>query len=444
MTRVRFAPSPTGYLHIGGVRTALFNYLYARGTEGKFLLRIEDTDRERSRKEYEDEILSALTWLGLKWDEEIVRQSERLKRYAEAAEELVSRGAAYEEVIGAKRAIKFKMPARKAVFHDLVHGEVSFDAALFGDLVILKSDGYPTYHLACVVDDHDMEITHVIRGDDHVPNTPRQALLFEALGWKPPKYAHLPLILGQDGTPLSKRHGAVSLSNFRQAGFLPEGLLNYLALLGWGTEGNQEFYGLEELIKKFSLKKVSKANARFDTDKLEWLNAQHIKKLGEAQYTARISAFYDEFSKLNPESDAAKAFKKMPPEKWKRIALLYRSRIKTFGDLAVQAGYCFSEIAAYEPELYESFLQNKPLKRHLEAWGEQAGGLSSSEFENHVELERLTRETAGGWGIEAKDLIHPLRFAMTGKTVSPGLFELMSALGREVCLSRIKRFLTKT
>jgi glutamyl-tRNA synthetase len=432
MIRVRFAPSPTGFLHIGGVRTALFNYLYVRNQEGKFFLRIEDTDRERSKKEYEDEILTSLAWLGLKWDEDIVRQSERLPRYRQVAEELVSKGLAYEEKIDGKTAIKFKMPTRKAVFTDLVHDEMTFDASLFEDLVILKSDGYPTYHLACVVDDHEMQITHVIRGDDHLSNTPRQILLFEALGWKPPKYAHLPLILGADGTPLSKRHGAVSLSSFREQGFIPEGLLNYLAMLGWGTEGNQEFYSLDELIKKFSLKRINKANARFNIEKLEWLNGQHIKKLSEAEYLARITEFYEK-----------KEFKKMSAEKWKRIALLYRSRIKTFADLIDQASYCFSDIESYETNLYEDFIQNKPLKRHLEAWVENVRELSDADFEDDKKLENFTRENAAGWGIEAKDLIHPLRFAVSGKTVSPGLFELMSVLGKDACIKRLQKFLQK-
>ncbi len=430
MIRVRFAPSPTGHLHIGGVRTALFNFLYARNTQGKFLLRIEDTDRERSRKEFEDEILASLKWLGLHWDEAILRQSERLARYREAAAELVAKGLAFEEKVDGKVAVKFKIPPRRAVFHDLVHGETSFDASLFGDLVILKSDGYPTYHLACVVDDHDIQISHVIRGDDHLSNTPRQILLFEAFGWKPPQYAHLPLILGADGTPLSKRHAAVSLTSFKEEGFLPEGLLNYLVLLGWGTEGNQEFYGIKELIKKFSLKRVNKANARFNQEKLRWLNAQHIKKLSEAEYLEQITRFYE------------KEAKKFSLEKWRRLALLYRSRIQTFKDLQSEASYCFAEIGSYDSALYDSFLKNRALKAHLVAWWEKAQE-ELREFDDPVRIEKFTREAAEGWGVEARDLIHPLRFALTGKTVSPGLFELMSVLGREMCLSRLKKFLGK-
>ncbi len=439
MIRVRFAPSPTGNLHIGGVRTALFNFLYARNQQGKFLVRIEDTDRERSKPEFEKEIMISMEWLGMGSDEPIPHQSQRLERYREVAADLVQRGLAYEEKIGDKTAVKFKMPeagqVRKTVFHDQVHGEVAFDGSLFEDLVILKSDGYPVYHLACVVDDHDMEITHVIRGDDHMSNTPRQILIFEAMGWKPPKYAHLPLILGDDGTPLSKRHGAVALSSFREEGFIPEGILNYLALLGWGTEGNEEFYSLEDLTKKFSLKRVNKAGAKFNREKLEWVNGQHLKKLPEAEYLARITAFC--------EPRMPKDSRKFSREAWKKLALLYRGRIRIFQDLFDQASYCFSEIESYEPVMQESYLQNKPLKRHLETWAEGMSSLPDPDFEDHAKIENKTRETAAGWGIEAKDLIHPLRFAMTGKTVSPGLFELMSVLGKETCLKRIQSFLTK-
>lgn len=393
-------------------------------------MRIEDTDRVRSKPEFEEEILRSLKWLGLAWDEPPVLQSGRLEKYREALRPLLEQGLAYEEKTEGKTAVKFKMPSKKAVFQDLVHGEVQFDTSLFEDLVLMKSDGSPTYHWACVVDDHDMQISHVIRGDDHLPNTPKHILLFEALGWKPPQYAHLPLILANDGTPLSKRHGAVSLSHYQGQGYLPEGLLNYLALLGWGTEGNQELFSSDELIKKFSLKRINKANARFNPEKLAWINAQHLKKLTDADYLARMTAFYDRESK------------KFSPEKWKKLVLLYRGRMNTLAELRVQASYCFQEIERYEPATYEMFLNNKSLKRHLEAWLERMTEISDFDDFNH--LEQVTRETAQGWGIEARDLIHPLRFALTGKTVSPGLFELMSVLGKETCLARVRRFLKIT
>lgn len=427
--QVRFAPSPTGHLHIGGVRTALFNFLYACSTGGKFFLRMEDTDRERSREEYAKEILESMEWLGLKYDGEILCQSQRLSLYQAVAGELLAKGLAYEERTNGQRAIKFKMPATKAVFHDLVHGEIQFDTSLFGDLVILKSDGYPTYQLACVVDDHEMGITHVIRGDDHLSNTPRQILLFEALGWKPPRYAHLPLILGADGTPLSKRHGAVSLENYRSEGYLAEGLLNYLALLGWGAPDNQEFFTLPDLVKKFSIKKINKAGTHFDPVKLEWLNAQHIKKLPEEDYLAKITDFHKDLAK------------KTTPEKWKSIILLFRTRIKTFKELLTEASYCFSEIEAYGEPMHSDFLKNRALKAHLEAWLDRAAELPN--FNQPAEVEKMTREAAQGWGIEARDLIHPLRFALTAKTVSPGLFELMSALSQDACLERVRKFLIK-
>ncbi|MBI3317063.1 MAG: glutamate--tRNA ligase [Candidatus Omnitrophica bacterium] len=428
--RVRFAPSPTGYLHIGGVRTALFNFLYARSQGGKFLLRMEDSDRARSEKKYETEILESLKWLGLAWDEPFFYQSARLEIYQKAARELLAKGLAYEEKGEGGIAIKFKIPPRKIGFTDLVHGEVQFDTSLFGDLVLIKSDGFPTYHWACVLDDHEMRISHVIRGDDHLSNTPRQQLLFEVLGWKAPKYAHLPLILGGDGTPLSKRHGAVSLASFREQGFVPEGMINYLALLGWGVEGNQEFYTFEELIKKFSIKRITKTNARFDYEKLSWMNGQHLKKLNESDYLARVSEFY------------ADPTRKISPEKWKKTALLFRSRIRTLSELKEQACYIFEEPENYPSDIRNDFLQNKPLKRHLEAWIEEADKLPN--FLQPEEIEKMTRETANGWGIEAKDIIHPLRFALTAKTVSPGLFELMSVLGKEACLSRVKKLLGRS
>lgn len=436
MIRVRFAPSPTGYLHIGGVRTALFNFLYARAQSGKFLVRIEDTDRERSTPEFEANILESMRWLGLAGDEPVIYQSKRLDRYREIAYELVGKGLAAEEIKDGKKAVRFTMPKKKAVFHDLVHGETAFDTSLFDDLVILKSDGYPTYHLACVVDDHDMEISHVIRGDDHLSNTPRQIQLFEALGWKPPKYAHLPLILGGDGSPLSKRHGAVALSAYQKEGYLPEGLLNYLALLGWGAEGNQEIFSLKELTAKFSLKKITKSNARFDVEKLQWLNAQHIKKLSDEDYVRQITAFLSEDAARFAEAD------------WKALALLYKARIRTFGDLPREAACCFGEVV-YETNiglLEDYYRKENPtldavlwtrVRGYLSSWLDKAGAL---DFNDLTALETMTRQTAESAQVAAKELIHPLRYALSGKTVSPGLFELMRVIGKEKCLERIRSF----
>ncbi len=434
MIRVRFAPSPTGYLHIGGVRTALFNYLYARAQGGQFLLRIEDTDRERSTPEFERNILESMAWLGLESDETLVYQSRRLERYKEVARELVEKNLAVEEEREGKTAVRFLMPEKPAVFHDLVHGETSFDASLFDDLVIMKSDGYPTYQLACVVDDHDMQISHVIRGDDHISNTPRQILLFEALGWKPPKYAHLPLILGGDGTPLSKRHGAVALSHYREEGYLPEALLNYLALLGWGPEGNQEVFTLAEMTQKFSLKRITKSNARFDLTKLEWMNSQHIKKLAPEDYCGKLA-------QALPAEAAS-----MAPEKWRSLALLFQTRIKTLRGLRQEAGYCFAPLDVYDGGKLQECLAKAGLEgadgrtrlaEYLSVWITGAEKLPA--FQEAPALEQWTRQTAEMLKIHAKTFIHPLRFAWTGELVSPGLFELAVILGKDVCLERARK-----
>ena len=429
---VRFAPSPTGYLHVGGARTALFNFLYARGQKGKFLLRIEDTDRERSEPQFEKEILDSLTWLGLAWDGTPLRQSERISVYQKEAEGLLSRGLAYEEKKDAKRAVLFRMPKREVKFEDGLRGEIRFDTKVFEDLVLIKSDGFPTYHWACVVDDHEMGITHVIRGEDHLTNTPKQILLFEALGWKIPTYVHLPLILGSDASPLSKRHGAVSVTNYRKEGFLPEGLFNYLALLGWGPEGNQEFFRAQELVGKFSLKRLTRSAARFDLEKLRWINAQHLRALAEEEYLKRIKSFFKAESLL-PDG--------FPEERFKAVALLFRSRIQTLKELAEEADYCFREPESYDLAAMDRSLAGAGLRERLLDLRKALEPLP--DFEDVVKLEALLRDSAARLGVEAKVLIHPLRLALTGKGVSPGIFELMRVLGKEVCLKRLDRLIEK-
>ena len=425
--RVRFAPSPTGFLHIGGVRTALFNFLYARQQGAKFLLRIEDTDRQRSTPEFEQEILDSLNWLGLPWDEEIEHQSQRLERYREVARDLLAKGLAYEQRDGDKVALTFKIPKTKVTFTDLVHGDVTYDSNEFDDLVIMKSDGFPTFHLAVVVDDHDMGITHVVRGDDHLPNTPRHILLYKALGWKPPKFAHLPLIMGADGTPLSKRHGAVAVSAYREEGFLPEGLLNYLALLGWNAGNNQEIFKLPELIKQFSFKRVVKSNAQFNPEKLLWLNGQHIRMLDGEDYEKRITEYWRAKGELPPE------------DKWRKLITLYRPRIETFKQLMSQAVYCFEEPAYTDQKLLEEIRGNAKtlgLLKELHAILSELG-----DFEDAQVLDQKTRGVVEAAGLKPKDIIHPLRFILTGGTASPGIFELMSLIGKEVCLKRLRNFI---
>lgn len=421
--RVRFAPSPTGYLHIGGVRTALFNYLYARQQGGKFLLRIEDTDAKRSTPEFEQEILGSLRWLGLDWDEEVVHQSKRLERYREIAREFVAKGLAYEF----EGAVKFRIPQTQVKVYDAVRGEVTYDSKEFEDLVILKSDGYPTFHLAVVVDDHDMNVTHIIRGEDHLPNTPRHLLLYQALGWKAPKYAHLPLIFGTDGTPLSKRHGAVAVSEYRNQGYLPQALLNYLALLGWNPGTPQEIFSLPELVKQFSLKRVIKSNAQFNPEKLLWLNGQHLRAIPGEDYEARITEFWKERMELPSEAS------------WRKLIALYRPRIQIFGELKDQAAYYFSDVTYPDPEAVQAIRSRPELVALLRGWGESAGELP--DFEDVTALDQRTRQLAERAGVKPKDIIHPLRLVMTGGTTSPGLFELMSLLGKSTCLARLSRFL---
>lgn len=435
---VRFAPSPTGRLHIGGVRTALFNYLYARQQGGKFVLRIEDTDRERSEKQYEDEILFSMRWLGLEWDGEPIRQSERLPRYQEAAAELIAKGLAYESVEEGKKAVRFRMPKQAVKFKDSVHDEVSFDSSLWEDLVIMKSDGYPTYHFAVVVDDHDMGITHVIRGDDHLTNTPKHILLYLAFGWKPPKYAHLPLIMGADGTPLSKRHGAVAASDYRERGYLAQATLNYLALLGWGPEGNEEIFNLPQLVKKFSLKRITKSNSRFNPEKFLWLNSQHLKNMPDEDYLRGMTEYWAgrivSSSAASPQPDWTQH------PQWPQILKLYKTRARNWKDLEIQAGYVFQKDLELDLAICTEMTADPQAVAGLKAWAEKAKGMS---FEDPMKLEQLTRELAENLGVKPAVLIHPLRFAVSGTKVTPGLFELMQVIGKETCLARIQILIGK-
>lgn len=290
MIKVRFAPSPTGYLHIGGARTALFNWMYARAQDGKFVLRIEDTDQQRSKKEYEEEILRSLKWLGFEWDE-LYYQSRRFDIYREHAQRLLDEGKAYKE----GEAIILKMiPDQEIKIFDLIRGEITFDSSELKDQVLMKSDGSPAYSFCCVVDDALMEISHVVRGEDHISNTPKQIMIYRALDWKVPKYAHLPLIMGEDGSRLSKRYGAVAVSDYQKQGYVAEALVNYLMLLGWSPGNNQEKISPEAAIKKFSLKKINKAGAVFSLEKLQWLNNLYLKELETPQLVEMLQPVLEE------------------------------------------------------------------------------------------------------------------------------------------------------
>ncbi|MCX7703965.1 MAG: glutamate--tRNA ligase [Planctomycetota bacterium] len=420
-TRVRFAPSPTGRLHTGGARCALFNYLYARVTGGKFILRIEDTDVKRSSKNYLGDILDGLKWLGMEWDEGPYYQSERLAEYSAVAQRLIEEGLAYRDPEGSA-AVYFKMPKVRVSWEDLIHGEISFDCSLLDDLVLIKSDGTPTYNFACVVDDVGLGVTHVIRGDDHISNTPKQIALYRALGKPQPKFAHIPLILGPDKKRLSKRHGAKSVLEYRDEGILSDALFNFLALLSWSPGDEREFMSRGEIIKKFSLKKVKKTAAVFDYEKLLWLNQQYLKRLGDEEAA-------EGFKRFLPSVERDSGF-------WLEFARLYKVRVRKFSEIKEAADFFFGDVK-YDESAVKEHLFGEDKKNLL---GGLFRRLESLQVWEIKELERVVREYAESGGREAKEIIHPVRVALTGRTASPGLFEVMVLLGRQTVLERLKRW----
>ena len=427
MVRVRFAPSPTGNLHIGGARTALFNWLFSQSQKGKFILRIEDTDQERSKKEFVDEILYSLKWLGFNWDE-IYYQSQRFDRYREHAQKLLKAGLAYiERSPEGKEAIIFKVNAQKIKVYDLIRGQIEFDSSLIKDQVLIKSDGTPTYNFACVVDDAEMNITHIIRGDDHISNTPKQIIFYEALGFPLPNFAHLPLIMGMEGGRLSKRTGATAISDYRKMGYLPEALLNYLLLLSWAPGGNREIINQNEAIELFDIKNVNKTAATFDLKKLDWVNNQYLKN-------ADPKRLLDELMPLLIEKKYIKE-KEFDREYILELIKLFQARLPRLNDFIDWADFFFVEDIQIDPLAKEKFL-SKDLSREFKLFATELDGLSSFSVEN---IEKSFRDLVGKLNIEAKVLIHPLRVALTGKTIGPGLFELIYCLG----LERTKRRLLK-
>jgi glutamyl-tRNA synthetase len=475
--RVRFAPSPTGYLHVGGARTALFNWLYARRHGGVFILRIEDTDAERSSWEMVGGILEGMKWLGLDWDEgpevggphEPYFQSERLARYRTMAERLVTEGHAYYcycspdrlrqerekaeargdawkydraclalspeqiaqfEATGAPRAIRFKVPAGHTRFDDAVHGPIEFNHSNIEDFVILRSDSYPTYHLSVVVDDVDMRITHVIRGDDHISNTPKHVLLFGAFASPAPRFAHVPLILGADKKRLSKRHGATSVTEYRRLGYLPDAMVNFLALLGWSPGDDRELMSRDELIGAFALEGISGGNAVFNTEKLDWMNGQYIARLSLRELAVHVEPLLREagFWRVNPSIEQ-RAF-------LERLLELLRPRAKRLTDFVEQARPFLMDTVEYEPEAIEKHLSTVGLEDHVAALATALRTLSPFD-ESHVEA--AVRGTASERGLKAGNLIHATRVAVTGRTTSPGLFEVLVLLGRDRTVDRLSR-----
>jgi glutamyl-tRNA synthetase len=454
---VRFAPSPTGFLHIGGARTALFNWLLARHTGGKFILRIEDTDQVRSTKESIDAILDSMTWLGLDWDEGPIYQTDRLAHYREHVDRLLKEGKAYpcyctpeeleerrQKALKEKRkpkydghcrnrkgpvpdrtpAIRFKAPAEGfTVLRDLIKGTIEFNNEELDDLIILRSDGWPTYNFSAMVDDALMNITHVIRGDDHVNNTPRQILLYEAFGYPLPEFAHVPMILGADKTRLSKRHGATSVMAYKDMGYLPRALVNYLVRLGW-AHGDQEVFTSAELIEKFSLENVGKSAAVFNLEKLQWLNGVYLRQEKPETLAGLLRPFLEKKG-LQPRS----------AEWLAEVVRTLQERSKTLAEMAEAAEFYFRSDFPMDEKAAKKHLV-PAIKEPVEAL---IAKLESAPEPDEKALEEMFKEIITARGIKLGALAQAVRVALTGRAVSPGIYEIMRLVGREEALKRIRR-----
>jgi glutamyl-tRNA synthetase len=455
--RTRFAPSPTGDLHIGGARTALFNWLLARHAKGTFILRIEDTDVARSTQESIQVILDAMTWLGMDWDEGAYYQSQRISLYQEAAQKLLREGKAYRcyctpEELEAKReaalkavvkpkydrtclrrkppfperpsAIRFLSPDEgKTVVEDLIQGHVEFDNAELDDLIILRSDGLPTYNFSVVVDDVTMAITHVIRGNDHLNNTPRQIQIYHALSYALPKFGHVSMILGPDRKKLSKRHGAQSVMEYKKMGYLPQAVVNYLVRLGW-SYGDQEEFTREELIEKFSLEAVGKSAAAINPGKLNWLNAQYIKKIELDELVQRVRPFIEAKGYSIPNVDLLR-----------KAVLSLRERVKTLVEMADLSEFYFCKEIAYDEKAAGKFLKAESVPILEEA----IASLSKETVLDKGSGHRLIQQLAEARGVPLVKIAQPIRVALTGKTASPPIDEVLEALGKEEVIQRLRR-----
>jgi glutamyl-tRNA synthetase len=408
--RVRFAPSPTGALHIGGARTALYNWLLARKEGGAFVLRIEDTDRDRSTPENVEQILDALRWLELDTDEGPISQAERAPRHREQIDRLLADGHAYED----EGAVRLRVPGEgETVVEDVIRGQVSFPHASIDDFVIARSDGSALYNLAVAVDDLDMGITHVIRGADHLSNTPRQAMVLKALGASPPVYAHLPLLHGTDHKKLSKRHGAASVQELREAGYLPEAVRNYIALLGWGLDASTTFMTTEQLIEGFSLDRVSKSPATFEEQKLRWMNGRYMRELAPSELADRLEAL---LGRDGLEDAAAVA----------------QEKLQTLADFWPLAGFLVERQPIDEGAWKK--VMGEGARERLEAVRDALASLDSFDQES---IESALRGLVDRFGVKPKEVFQPLRVAIAGSTISPGIFESVVALGREETLGRV-------
>jgi glutamyl-tRNA synthetase len=407
--RVRAAPSPTGFLHIGNVRTFLFNWLFARHHGGEFRLRIENTDTGREVIEAVDQIQGSLTWLGLEWDGPVTFQLDRIAVCQEKARDLVEEGKAYED----DGAIRFRMPDEGATaWEDAVLGRREFANKTLEDVVLLRSDGRPTYNFASPIEDLLDGITHVIRGDDHVSNTPKQIQILHALGAAPPVYAHVPYVAGPDGKKLSKRHGAVAVEDFRAAGYLPDALVNYVALLGWSFDDKTTIMSRQELVERFSLERVGASPAAFDYQKLEWMNGVYLRAMTPDAFAHVLSVYLGEG---------------WDEEKVRQIAPLVQEKIATLGEFPAYAAFFFTDEVNADPKLLDPTVLRAALRQleSLDAWTESA-------------VEAALRQLADELGLKPREAFQPIRVAVTGSTVSPGLFESLALLGREKTLARIR------
>ncbi len=472
MIRVRFAPSPTGYLHVGGARTALYNFLFARQNKGKFILRIEDTDENRSTEEAIIEITNSLKWLGLEWDEGPniggdfgpYRQTQRKKLYQDVATSLLEKNKAYfcfcqaqdleqkrkeqlaagkapiypgtcrnlpKEKIeefrkeGTKPAIRLLTPYAGSTFvEDLIKGKITFENKVIDDYIILRSDGTPTYNLAVVIDDFSMKITHVIRGDDHLSNTPRQIVLYQALGYDIPRFAHLPLIAGPDKKPLSKRHGSVSIEDFQKKGYLPEALINYLALLGWGYDEKTTFFSISDLVEKFSLEKVNKNSAIWDSKKFLWMNGEYIRKLSDSQ----LASMLQEILKKEEIEETDKT-------KLENIAAIIKERIRTLNEIFPLIEFFYKRIKPDE-DAKEFLKKTKEARSYLQNSIEILQSLTEFKTDN---LEQSLRSLAQDLDVKPGLLFQLIRASISGRKVSPPLFESLEILRKNESIHRIKK-----
>ena len=458
--KVRFAPSPTGFLHIGGVRTALFNWLYAKNHGGKFVLRIEDTDLSRSTEESIEEILESMRWLGLDWDEGPFRQTERQEIYSQKVGQLLSAGKAYhcyctpEELDrkrseaqkagnkpkydgtcrerpdspeGAPSVIRFKAPIEgTVVVEDLLRGKVVFDIAELDDVIIQRTDGTPTYNFVVVVDDSEMGITHVIRGDDHLSNTPRQCLLYDALDFKRPQFSHISMILGQDKSRLSKRHGATSALAYRDMGYLPDAMINYLARLGW-SHGDQEIFSREELIKYFSFDSVNTSAAIFDADKLSWVNEQYIQSTPPEELAQHLEPHLVKTGILTGDHG-------LSPQEIAKVIPCLNQRAKTLVEMAEKSAFFFKKEVEFDEKARNKFLTEdaRPLLEKVIA------GFSTLDNFSAENIETLFKKIVEEEGMKLGKLAQPVRVALTGTTVSPGIYDVILLLGKEETLKRLQ------